>query len=76
MPRVKQLAVKLPLPAGGPDDVDVVRFERLVATGRRLVEEGEVALASATLGEVLVLRRGSRWPSSPMPASLTSTGRI
>jgi predicted ATPase/DNA-binding SARP family transcriptional activator len=42
----------------GPGDVDVVRFEQLVATGRRLVEEGEVALASTTLGEALALRRG------------------
>jgi predicted ATPase/DNA-binding SARP family transcriptional activator len=42
----------------GPDDVDVVRFEQLVAAGRRLVEEGEAALASAALGEALALRRG------------------
>ena len=42
----------------GPDDVDVARFEQLVATGRRLVEEGEVALASTALGEALALRRG------------------
>ncbi|MGH2883034.1 MAG: BTAD domain-containing putative transcriptional regulator, partial [Solirubrobacteraceae bacterium] len=42
----------------GPDDVDVVRFEQLVATGRRLVEEGDPALASAALGEALALRRG------------------
>ena len=42
----------------GPDDVDVVRFEHLVATGRRLVDAGEVALASTALGEALALRRG------------------
>jgi predicted ATPase/DNA-binding SARP family transcriptional activator len=42
----------------GPDDVDVVRFEQLVATGQRLVEEGEVAQASTALGEALALRRG------------------
>ena len=42
----------------GPDDVDVVRFEQLVATGRRLVEEGELALASTALGDALALRRG------------------
>src|SRR5580658_1497633 len=42
----------------GPDEVDVVRFEQLVAKGRRLVEEGETALASTTLGEALRLRRG------------------
>ena len=42
----------------GPDDVDVARFEQLVATGRHLVEEGEAALASTALGEALALRRG------------------
>ena len=44
--------------AVGPDEVNVVRFEQLVAKGRRLVEEGEMALASAALGEALGLRRG------------------
>jgi predicted ATPase/DNA-binding SARP family transcriptional activator len=42
----------------GPDDVDAARFEQLVAKGRRLLEEGETALASTTLGEALRLRRG------------------
>jgi predicted ATPase/DNA-binding SARP family transcriptional activator len=42
----------------GPDDLDAARFEQLVAKGRRLLEEGEMALASATLGEALRLRRG------------------
>ena len=42
----------------GPDEVDVVRFEQLVAKGRRLIEEGETALASTALGEALRLRRG------------------
>src|SRR5579859_3371953 len=42
----------------GPGEVDVVRFEQLVAKGRRLFEEGETALASAALGEALGLRRG------------------
>ena len=42
----------------GPDDVDVVRFEQLVAKGRHLFEEGETALASTTLSEALRLRRG------------------
>ena len=42
----------------GPDDVDAARFEHLVAKGRRLLEEGETALASTTLGEALRLRRG------------------
>ena len=44
--------------AVGPDEVDVVRFEQLVAKGRRLAEAGEMAQASATLGEALGLRRG------------------
>src|SRR6201982_915710 len=42
----------------GPDDVDVIRFEQLVAEGRRLAAGGEMALASAALGEALGLRRG------------------
>ena len=42
----------------GPDEVDVVRFERLVAKGQRLAADGELAPASATLGEALRLRRG------------------
>src|SRR5271165_4797591 len=42
----------------GPDDVDVVRFEHLVARGRRLAEAGQAADASAALGEALGLRRG------------------
>ncbi len=42
----------------GPDDVDVVRFERLVAKGQRLAADGEMEPASAALGEALRLRRG------------------
>jgi predicted ATPase/DNA-binding SARP family transcriptional activator len=42
----------------GPGDVDVVRFEHLVAQGRRLAEAGQAAQASAALGEALGLRRG------------------
>src|SRR5580693_6650664 len=41
-----------------PDQVDVVRFEQLVAKGRRLAADGELASASATLAEALGLRRG------------------
>jgi predicted ATPase/DNA-binding SARP family transcriptional activator len=44
--------------AVGPGDVDVVRFEELVAQGRRLAEAGQTADASAALGEALGLRRG------------------
>ena len=42
----------------GPDEVNVVRFERLVAKGQRLAADGEMAPASAALGEALGLRRG------------------
>ena len=44
--------------AVGPDQVDVVRFEQLVAKGRRLAADGAAAAASAVLGEALGLRRG------------------
>ena len=44
--------------AVGPDEVDVVRFEQLVAKGRRLAADDEMAPASAVLGEALGLRRG------------------
>ena len=44
--------------AVGPDEVDVIRFGQLVAKGRRLAEAGEMAQASAALGEALGLRRG------------------
>ena len=44
--------------AAGPDEVDVVRFEQLVAKGQRLAADGELAPASAALGEALGLRRG------------------
>jgi DNA-binding SARP family transcriptional activator len=44
--------------AVGPDDLDAARFERLVADGRRLSEEGEPGLASTVLSEALRLRRG------------------
>jgi predicted ATPase/DNA-binding SARP family transcriptional activator len=44
--------------AVGPGDVDVVRFEQLVAQGRRLAEAGQAADASAALGKALALRRG------------------
>ena len=44
--------------AAGPDEVNVVRFGQLVAKGRRLAAGGEMAAASAALGEALGLRRG------------------
>ena len=42
----------------GPGEVDVVRFEQLVAKGQRLAAGGEMEPASAVLGEALRLRRG------------------
>src|SRR5580692_4098367 len=42
----------------GPGEVDVVRFEQLVAMGQRLAADGELGPASVTLGEALGLRRG------------------
>ncbi len=42
----------------GPDEVDVVRFEQLVAKGQRLAADGQMEPASAALGEALGLRRG------------------
>jgi LuxR family maltose regulon positive regulatory protein len=42
----------------GPGDVDVVRFEQLIAKGQRLAADGELEPASAALGEALRLRRG------------------
>ena len=42
----------------GPDDLDAARFEQLVAKGRHLLDEGDIAQASSTLGEALQLRRG------------------
>src|ERR1700689_3444316 len=37
--------------AAGPDEVDVVRFERLVAKGQRLAAGGRLAAGAAALGE-------------------------
>ena len=45
-------------PGRRPDEVDVVRFERLVAEGQRLAAGGAMEPASAVLGEALRLRRG------------------
>jgi LuxR family transcriptional regulator, maltose regulon positive regulatory protein len=42
----------------GLDEVDVVRFEQLVAKGQRLAADGAMEPASAALGEALRLRRG------------------
>ena len=41
-----------------PHDLDAVRFEELVAKGRRLLEEDSMESAATVLGEALQLRRG------------------
>jgi len=61
----------------GPDDVDAARFEQLVAKGRRLLEEGETALASTTLGQALRLRRGeplTEFAANVDPRDITNAG--
>ena len=42
-----------------PDQVDVLRFERLVAEGQRLAASVELEAASGALGEALRVRRGA-----------------
>ena len=42
----------------GPDDIDVVRFERLLADGRRLVADGDPARGGERLRKALALWRG------------------
>jgi DNA-binding SARP family transcriptional activator len=42
----------------GPDDLDVMRFERLVADGRRLLSAGDPARAGERLRKALALWRG------------------
>jgi LuxR family maltose regulon positive regulatory protein len=44
--------------AAGSGEVDVVRFEQLVAKGQRLAADGQLEPASAVLAEALRLRRG------------------
>ncbi len=51
------------MPAGyclrvGPDELDSVRFERLVALGRRALADGQPDQAAVTLDEALALWRG------------------
>ena len=60
----------------GPDDLDAARFEQLVAKGRRLLEEGEMALASPRWARRCSCDGGSRSPSSRTPASLMPNERI
>ena len=62
--------------AAGPGEVDVVRFEELVATGQRLAAGGELAAASAVLGEALGLRRGEPLAEFSYAGFLMPNGRI
>ena len=48
----------------GPDDLDVERFERLLAEGARALASGQAQRAAARLREGLDLWRGSRSPTS------------
>lgn len=41
-----------------PDDIDLHRFERLVAEGTRALDDGDPAQAAALLGDALALWRG------------------
>ena len=41
-----------------PDELDVLRFERLAAEGRRALQDGDAAGASASLADALALWRG------------------
>jgi len=52
-----------------PDDVDAVRFGRLVAEGRRLIEAGDEAAAEATLAAAAALWRGSPLADDDTPES-------
>ena len=61
--------------AVGPDQVDVVRFEQMVAKGRRLAADGAAA-ASAVLGEALGLRRGMPLAEFTYAGFLMPNGRI
>ncbi|WP_158550753.1 BTAD domain-containing putative transcriptional regulator [Geodermatophilus sp. TF02-6] len=50
-----------------PDDVDAVRFTRLVAEGRRLLAGGESRAAAAALDAALALWRGEPLPGDDSP---------
>ena len=53
-----------------PDEVDVSRFERLLAQGRQALADGAAAEAADLLAEALALWRGRRWPTSATSRSL------
>ena len=61
--------------AAGPGEVDVVRFEQLVAKGQRLAADGETARRRGA-GRGLGLRRGEPLAGSPVQAFLMPNGRI
>ncbi|MGY1810218.1 BTAD domain-containing putative transcriptional regulator [Blastococcus sp. SYSU D00669] len=53
--------------AVAPEDVDAVRFERLVAESRRLRAAGNAAAAAAALAEAAALWRGTPLPGDDSP---------
>ena len=62
--------------AAGPDEVDVVRFEQLVAKGQRLAAERRDGAGVGRSGRgAAACGVASRWPSSLMRAFLMPNGR-
>ncbi|MFF8829192.1 BTAD domain-containing putative transcriptional regulator [Streptomyces sp. NPDC015131] len=59
--------------AAGPDDIDLHRFERLVARGARAREEGDPAGALTALDEALALWRGA--PLADLPDRTAEAAR-
>ena len=57
-----------------PDDLDVVRFERLVAEGRRQLAAGDPAAASRTLPSALALCRDEALVEFVTPSSRSANG--
>ncbi|HEY7591660.1 MAG TPA: BTAD domain-containing putative transcriptional regulator, partial [Actinophytocola sp.] len=55
-----------------PDDVDALRFERLVGEGRRQLAAGDHAAARETLREALGLWRGEPLPDLPHAGTLVT----
>ena len=48
----------------GKDELDLTRFERVVADAREALAEGDAPKARELLGDALALWRGPRWPRS------------
>ena len=58
----------------GPDDVNIVRFEHLVAQGRRLAEAGRPRTRPPPWAKRSGCGAGNHLPTSPMQAFLTPSG--